>query len=365
METDKCISTPDTATAKTQLTIDDLDDNSLGMIFNKLPYIDRMRIESVCQRWYAVSDANWSIYSKRLTIGEFDFLPSYNSITKREHILENILQQSGSNLEEIIFNPKVSFCERFPMGTIKWIAELCPKLKRLNTGNLMLNDDDWLACSNLEALSFFFIAKLKGDELSLLFRRNKKLRWLEIFGSSQLTASDFDHLDPGQLKSLHIEYCYDFELTAEVADKLAESLVELSYTVLFSTPKLQHLDKLKNLRFLDITVEMQSLESEFIADIAKNCRKLERLFLAIHSRHACNQNVFAPLFDLPYLRRLVILIGENEMPCEERDRLLHAASHLEHFVIDTCAKCRYGMSRLDLCYRHRRCGQRSGMMYRF
>ena len=325
MEADEYISTSTAITAKNQLTINDLDDDSLGIIFNKLPFIDRTCIENVCPRWYVVSEANWCSYSKCLTIGKDtrDFLPTYDNTTKNKNILEKILQRSGPYLEEITFKRNVTFCERFTMGTIKWIAKLCPKLKRLNTGSLRLNDDDWLACCNLEELRF---SPYEKHELGLLFHSNKRLSRLDIFTNFWLSASDFDHLDPGQLKFLQIEYCPRFDLTAEVADKLAESLIELNYSTFFdSMPYLQHLGKLKNLRSLYLKVEVEWFETQFIADIAKNCEKLERLFLAISAVDAFNHNVIAMLFGLPYLRRLIIIVDENEIPCEERHRLLQSA----------------------------------------
>ena len=199
MEADKCISTSSAATANNQMTINDLDDNSLGMIFNKLPYIDRMRVESVCEHWYAVSNANWWSYSKSLRIGEDTGdirIRSYNTISdeKNKNMLKKVLQRSGPYLEEITFSKVYfTFCKRFPMGTIKWIAELCPKLKRLDAGSLRLNADDMFACSNLETLSFQFVEQ-KG--LGVLFRSNKRLRRLNIY-SFGLTTSDFDHLNPG------------------------------------------------------------------------------------------------------------------------------------------------------------------------
>ena len=203
MEADKCISTSSVATAKSHLTINDLDNDTLGMIFNKLPYIDRTRIESVCQRWYAISEANWCTYSNRLKIGEdtADFLPWYGNITEKENILKKILKRLGPYLEEITFQWNVGY---FREGTIKWITELCPKLKRLNTGKLILNADDWLACNNLEALSFFSSKKIEKGKLRVLFLRNKRLRRLEVFFSSWLTARQFEHLDPGQLQFLQI-----------------------------------------------------------------------------------------------------------------------------------------------------------------
>ena len=359
MEADKCISTSNAATEKNHLDINDLDDDSLGMIFNKLPFIDRTRIKNVCQRWYTVSEANWCTYSKRLRIGEDtgNLLPSYANTTEMENILKKILQRSGPFLEEITFKRDCSFFESFRMGTIKWIAKRCPKLKRLNTGSLMLNDDDWLACSNLEALSFTSFAIIQqGNGLGILFRSNKRLRRLEIFSANWLTASDFDHLDPGQLKFLQTEYCRNFKLTAQVADKLAESLVELRYSTLWcSISKIQHLGKLKNLRSLDLKVRMEWLEIEMpIADIAQNCRKLEFLFLAISADQACDQNILAPLFGLPHLRRLIIIVDDNEMTREERDRLLQRTAHIEFFVLETCAKCEYGTQSFDSCDRHRR-----------
>ena len=355
MEVEKCISPSSVTTENNQVSINDLDDDSLGMIFDKLSYIDRMRIERVCQRWYAVSRANWCNYFKRLRIDE-DLLPSYHNITETENVLKKILQRSSPYIEEITFSKVYStFCKRFSMGTIKWIAELCPKLKRLNAGSLMLNDDDWLACSNLEAFSFF-LARNRGAELGVLFRNNKRLRRLTISDGYFLAASDFDHLDPGQLEFLQIEFSHDFQFTAEIADKLAESLVELKYSTTFcSTLTFQHFGKLKNLRSLDFKLGMEWLNIEFIPDIAKNCRKLEYLFLAFSSCHAYAENIFEPLFNLPYLRRLVIIVEKNDMPRKDRDRLLRRAAHLEFFVIDSCAaKCNHATYSFEFCDRHRR-----------
>ena len=335
MEADKCISTSSPATVKNQMTINDLDDYSLGMIFNKLPYIDRTHIKSVCQRWYAVSKVNWCTYLKCLIIDK-NFFPSCDNTTENESILlEKILQREGPYVEGIMFNPNDSFFYYLPMGTIKRIAELCPKLKRLNTGFLMLNDDDWLACSNLEAFSFFLFQEKHG--LGVLLHNNKRLRRLQIFICDSLTASDFDHLDPGQLEFLHIEYCYNFDFTARVADKLAESLVELKYSAPGNKRlNLQHIGKLKNLRSLSLKSSMERLATEFIADVARNCRKIERLCLAIRSDDAYDENGFEPLFDLPYLKRLVIIVEDSKFPREKRDRLVERAAHLEFFLIEIC-----------------------------
>ena len=100
--------------------------------------------------------------------------------------------------------------------------------------------------------------------------------------------------------------------TVEVADKLAVSLVEFSYSVLYNTSKLQVEKSATSIsldikrRSIDLRVEISSLEIEFIDDIAKNCCKIERL---LASEHEYNQNNFAPVFDLPLpcLRRLVII----------------------------------------------------------
>ena len=345
MEADKYISTSSATTAKIQLTINDLDDDSLGMIFNKLPYIDRMRIDRVCQRWYAISEANWCTYSKHLAIDE-DFLTSFGNTTETD-ILDKILQRSGPYLEEVTFE----WCmpQKFPMGTVEWVAKLCPKLKRLNPGALTLKKDDLLACRNLEALVLYF-TKYNDDHFEAVFRNQKRLRRLEIIQLLELTPSDFDYLDPGQLEFLRIECCRDFEFTAAIADKLAESLVDLRYSTLENIlPKLEYLGKLKNLRNLDLKFSIARLKIEFIADIVKNFRKLEYLFLSIASTHAYDQNAYEPLFDLPYLRKLVIILETHEMARKERVRLIQRASHLEFFVIDSCPCCGYNSSVVSSC----------------
>ena len=354
MEADKCIF-PSSATEKNQVTINNLDDDSLGVIFNMLPYIDRVRIESVCQRWYDVGKANWSNYSKRLTICE-DFLHSYYETAEKESILKIIIKRSGPHLEEIIFKEDCSFNGTLPIVTIKWIVDRCPKLKLLNTGTLVLHPDDWLACSNIEALSFTYPTEAeKSYHTGLLFHTNRQLRRLEISASYLLTKHYFDHLDHGQLEFLQIEYSYYFEFTAELANKLAESLVELRYSSLRSSPpNLRHLKRLKKMRSLFLKVGMEYLEIEFIVDIFNNCQKLECLFLSISAKLPSCQYVFAPLLRLPYLKRLVIIIDNNEVSIEERDKLLPMVSHLEFFVIDTCAKCGYGTVFSDSCNEHSR-----------
>ena len=350
MEANKCTSS--TATAKNQFTLNDLDDYSLGIIFNKLSYIDRTRVGSVCHRWYAVSNANWCTYLKCLIVDKV-LVPLCGRIVKNGGMLVRILQRAGPYLEEITFKKECRFYQLFPMGTIKWITELCPKLKRLNTGFLVLHISDCLACSNLEVLSFKSNMQ-RQDFLGVLFRSNKRLRRLAIFDGIWLATSDFDHLDPGQLEFLRIEGCIRFNITAEIADKFTESLVGLTYSIYGkSTPNFQPLGKLKNLRSIDLKVSIKQLDIEFIAYIARNCRKLERVFLAIFTEHAYDQNFFTTLFDLPYLRRLLIIVDENNVPSKnQRDSLLQRATQLELFVIDTCDNCMYGC--FDSCYRHRR-----------
>ena len=124
----------------------------------------------------------------------------------------------------------------------------------------MLNADDWLACSDLEAFSFTPVEEKQELNLGVYISSNKRLRRLEIFGAFWLTAGDFDHLDPGQLEFLHIEYCSQFLLTAKVVEKLAESLVELWYSTFFCFARcLQQLGKLKILRSLQLKVQMKWL----------------------------------------------------------------------------------------------------------
>ena len=186
----------------------------------------------------------------------------------------------------------------------------------------MLKDDNWVACRNLEALCFTSFAKEKHDSLNVLFRNNSSF-WLSDY--------DFYDLNPGQLEFLLIDYCANLELTATLADKLAELLVGLKYSC-FRDTNLQYLCKMKNLRSLDLKVEMEWLEIDFIADIAKNCRIHECLFLAISFNSI-----------------------RKKMPREDHDMLLQIAAHLEFFVIDTCDKCVPGTSSSDSCCCCRHC----------
>ena len=346
MQADKYDSASSAATAKHQLTINDLDDYSLGMIFNKLAYRDRTRMELVCLRWHAICKVSWSTYTKSLRINADLIHPSYET-KERRIILIKIMKRLGPYLERIIFNPNIWYCQRFRPGTISWLAKVCPKLKRVNASKLMLNDYDWLACCNFEALR---LSNLKKYNVGELFRRNKRLHRLEILFSDGLTDRDFDDLDPGQLKFLHIELCENFKFTAAVSDKLAESLVELKYNSW--RDNLQHLSKLKNLQFLHLkNYILDRLEiTRLIADIAQNLLKLEYLALVIVTYPPCiyGANDLAPLFNMPSLRKLLIISSYNNITPEERDSLLGRAPQLEIFAIGRWAQ----VSHLFSHYRH-------------
>ena len=365
MEACKYVLTSSPATAKNQLTINDLDDDTLGMIFNKLPYIERLRIGSVCQRWGVISKCNWCIYTKCLTFDK-DLLYSFDMkilkkkkskmVKKIRRILKKIMQLSGPYLEEFTFALQTSFYTRFEMGTIKWITELCPKLKRLNAEDAYLNDDDWLACRNLEALNLH--SESAWEEIqgyNILFRNNKRLRRLKIHWANKLSVSWFDHLDSGQLEFLHLEDRCNFYFTAELADKLGKSLVALRYKAVNNSRELEHFGKIKTLRSLDLTLSQiyfAWLTIDVISNFAQNCQRLEYLFLVISAQQTFDPNdFFAPLFNMPYLRRLVIIVQEHNAPSEnQRDRLLQRAAQLEHFVIETCAECQESY----ICDRHPR-----------
>ena len=252
MEAEKCTPTSSTAATKSALTINDLDDDSLGIIFNKLTsYRDRVYIESVCKRWRDVSRANWCSYTKHLVIGkDTDNYPTLfdNFPEKSKNILEKSLQRLGPYLEEISF---IDDYYNLEGGTIKRIVESCPNLKHLDIVSVLgLAAKDWFAYSHLEALSVYD----NGDELGELFRKNKRLRQIRIT-HPRCKLSAFDHLDPGQLEILHIRKA-TFGLTAELIAKLAESLVELCYVPIMdiSHYNLHLLSKLKNLRTLILKI---------------------------------------------------------------------------------------------------------------
>ena len=339
MEVKKHIPTSSAAPAKSEFTVNDLDDDSLGIIFNKLPCIDRIRIESVCKRWRRISEAYLCCYSRRLIIDRnMGCFPcqQVNSNEKSANILEEILQQRGPYLEEIDFTQCRTWI--FNTGTIKWMTGLCPKLKRLHLSTLYLDFKDWFAISSdLEALSFIFFADMTGAKLRHLLHRTKRLRRIQIESHYFLEPSAFDHLDPGQLEFLQVTQCRLFALTDELADKLAESLVELNYEPLSKdTCYLRNLYKLKNLRFLNLQAECAPFEATMLADIADNCRKLEGLTLAFPRDYPCNKTIIAPLFRLPYLRRLVVSVAKKEMQREELDMLFLKALKLKLFVLTPC-----------------------------
>ena len=367
MEAEKCIPTSSDAAAKGEFTINDLDDDSLGIIFNKLPYRYRAGVEIVCKRWRDVIQANWWSYSKHLTIDkDTDIFPSLydNTPEKNQHILQKTLERRGKYLEEITFTGVDS--SNFEGGTIKRIIECCPRLKYLSTDMLELNSEDWLACSNLEGLSFQINIRNDGsgsdNELRQLLGRNKRLRQLKV-EYDVCTTRTFDHLDPGQLEILHILISSYFEFTAELADKLAESLVELNYQP-FYPPfciilYLQHLSKLKNLRtlILNLVYVSEEVDTQFIVDIAQNCKKLEHITLYIFK--PSNLNFIWLLFELPCLKSLVLILGEYEIPYEELDRLFRKAPNLKFFVLSSCIGCTYEEGNVKRClicseYRRRR-----------
>ena len=353
MKAENSIPTSSAAAANSELTINDLDEYSLGIIFNKLPYRDRVGIDSVCKRWHRVSANNWWSYSEHLTITEDkdqDTFPSLRGITLNEgkNILEKVLQRRGPYLKSISLQHSYF---NFKFGTIKRIVECCPKLKCLDLGMIYLNAEDWIACSNLEDLS---ISENDMGNLRELLGRNKRLRRLKVVSFSR-QANLFDHLDPGQLEILSLNV-RNFEFTAGLTDKLAESLVELNYASFSNiTLRFQHLSKLKNLRTLVLDLRHATrLETQFIVDIAENCRKLERITLNIWSNNVYNKNFITSLFNLPCLMSLVLVLNQYEIPYEELHRLFRKAPQLKFFVLSSCTICQYKEDNVKPCYIHRK-----------
>ena len=356
MEAEKRIPTSSAAAAKSQITINNLDDDSLAIIFNKLLYRDRVGIESVFKRWRDVSKANWGTYSKHLIIDDdINIFPSLHNDNpeKNKNILEKVLKRRGRYLEEItIFHCVDGVWQRFEVGTIKRIVECCPKLKRLTTAFQNLNEDDWIACTNLEALSTLGDTSLFNG-LNELLRRNKRLRQLKVIADWKFLARDFDHLDPGQLEILLIKNCPKFVFTAELTNKLAESLIALNYANFPGvTGGLRHLSKLQNLRSLILNIKCRQFKTQFIVDIARNCQKLERITLYAFVIDAYNLNFIPLLFNLPCLKSLVLILNKYEMPYEELDTLFRKASNLKFFVLSSCAKCKYEDNNINPCDRH-------------
>ena len=338
MEVENHIPTSSAASAKRKLSINDLDDDSLGIIFNKLPCLDRVRIENVCKRWREVSDNNWCCYSKCLIIddkmGDFPCQQA-NRYESSGNLLEERLRRQGPYIEEVDF--KINSSSTFGPGTIERIAWFCPKLKRLHVGSLNMSHEDWRAIgSNLEALSFSCSTDRYGYDLGHLLRRTKRLRRIQIESDYFLKPSAFNHLDPGQLEFLKVSGCKQFVLTDGIADKLTESLVELFYHPSRNdTCYLRNLHKLKNLRSLNLKVPWHEFETTLIADLTKNCRKLECVILDF-PQDPCNETHIAPLFGLPCLRRLNISIAKMEAISLRRlTTLFRKAPNLELFIMNT------------------------------
>ena len=339
MKAEKYIPTSSAVAAKSEWTINHLNDDCLGVIFNKLPYRDRVGIESVCKRWREVSRAKLCMYKMHLIIGE-GTIPSLRGSTleKTKHMLKRILLRRGCYIDEISFRDHIyGDYYNFKPGTIKRIVKCCPKLKHLTIGYNELNDEDWFACNNLETLS---IGGYDIDGLRELFHRNKRLRRLELI-DTDCGANIFDHLDAGQLEILHI-LDQNYELTARLVDKLAESLVELNYGSYFqiTLPRvrstLQHIRKLKNLRTLILNFQKVDrpkwTNTQFIVDIVDNCQKLERL---------------------------VLILRKYQMPYEELDRVFREAPNLKLFVLSSCKKCNYQEDNVKRCNEHPQSGVRN------
>ena len=159
---------------------------------------------------------------------------------------------------------------------------------------------------------------------------------------------------PGQLEILHIRNA-NFRLTAELIDKLAESLIELCYDAIVPIShnyNLYLLSKLKNLRTLIVKLRcLIRLETRFIVDISENCKKLECIILIINTADAYDSNCITLLFNLRCLKSLVLMLNQCKMPYEELDRLFRKAPNLKFFVLSSCLNCKYGEDSVQPCYK--------------
>ena len=163
--------------------IEKLDEDSLIVIFKKLPVADLVRAERVSKSWQQIAKQSWGGFKKLSLTEEYLGLRpvgtrhEYKDINKE--MVEQIFTRCGRYLEEIDASKNI-------IDVTILIGKYCKNIQSINFGRVSAEGTAKMAknCTNIRKLIIqrrpSYERKKFEDELGNLFSNNRKLRSVEL-----------------------------------------------------------------------------------------------------------------------------------------------------------------------------------------
>ncbi|XP_043464709.1 F-box/LRR-repeat protein 2-like [Leptopilina heterotoma] len=332
--------TDDSSNLETSYVTDDtipihrLNDDCLIHIFHYLPIVDRVKIESVCQRWRAVCQEAWRGF-RTLDLSQTTW--GFTIKNKKKYVdtptLRKVLLRCGRFLNHIDFSQPL---HRLSQSTLTIVSKFCPNLQSIDLSSLNVSSSGILAltanCSNITKLSLGSCSNSCDNDLLQLFTKNKELKYLKISSNcltgkclsylpkdsiQEIILSECNMVSPcfflnalkkfDNLHSLTLQTCVSFNDSVVQALRLRTNSLknlELSgYFPMLSSQALKNLAELVNLEKLNLGQNI-SVTDDCLLVVSECCKQLKSI--DINGCQAVTDNGIAGLVTLPKLEVLII-----------------------------------------------------------
>ncbi|XP_014209865.1 F-box/LRR-repeat protein 3-like [Copidosoma floridanum] len=323
-----------------------LNDDCLIHIFSYLPIVDRIVVERVCRRWKVLSKQSWSTFKKldlmNSTWGfgkpktrgvELDRVKFNNFASEiiDTPILRKVLLRCGQFLTHIDISLST---DRLNVSTLTIIGKMCPNLQYISTltvtpaGIKALTE----SCKEIETLSLGRCSNSCDNDLSQLFQKNKKLRYLRIMQNAMtgkcllnLPADSIEtviliecrNISPcyfanaiEKLHNLHtltVTKCVTFnDQAVKGISSCSRNLKVLNFCDYFPMIRksvMINLADLINLETLEVPTN-DSVHDEFLIAVGKQCKQLSTV--NVSSCNFVTNEGLASITSLPNLQHLSI-----------------------------------------------------------
>lgn len=166
-------------------------------------------IVSVCKRWHAVSQESWRAV-KRLDLS----LPTWGAISGKSApsidtpTLRKVLLRCGRFLNHIDLS---QISHRLRQSTLTIVGKFCPNLQTIDTTSLNVSSSGIEAlthnCGDIRKLSLGACTSSCDNDLTKLFSKNRKLRYLKISQNSLVTGKCLAHLPADGVEEISLSQC--------------------------------------------------------------------------------------------------------------------------------------------------------------
>ncbi|XP_048515255.1 putative RNA-binding protein EEED8.10 [Athalia rosae] len=282
----------DSCSSPTKELIDDdspiqkLNDDCLMHMFLYLPISDRVRIERVCKRWYAVSQQSWQAVKRLdLKLSTWGFFSEKGVQGVNTSVLRKVLLRCGRFLNHV----DLSQSSNCPLrrSTLTNVGKYCPNLQSLDTRSLNISSSGveklTLNCGDIRKLIIGASTSSCDNDLLKLFAKNTKLKYLMIAQNFLLNGKCLTWLPAQGIEEIHLVECNAItscHFSNAIREFSTLTTLAIDKCVSLNDTAIQAISCLGNsLRNLEITGYFPLLTTAAMSDLA-NLGNLERLNVA-------------------------------------------------------------------------------------